>query len=361
MIVRFLEAFFRHKWLIVLPAVLMPLIVTPIALLTAPSYYESTASVWVDRATYLPGDSDGFNPYMSPSQNQINRLNDQLRTRTFLMDIAQRSPLAGVVGNPAAEERFATMFFRGFGMMSVGERVLMIRFRGSNPQLAAQMVEATVAAYKDKITTDRLNQAQLATGFYETRLQAAEAELAKANDSLRRYVAANPRLTTIDPNAGAAATGAARLGLPAGAIDPQIAELLRQVDLQTEEVTRIRTSLESARLDTSAAIQGQEVGFQVVDQAQVPSRPTRERKKALIFPAAAAVAGMGLSAALLVVLVATDRTVRSEQDLLQFGRVVGAVPRLRLKNLTRKDDHEATRRAIGFAAGALAPAPSGAK
>lgn len=360
MIVRFLEAFFRHKWLIVLPAVLIPLIVGPIAVLTAPSYYEATTSIRVDQATYLPG-TEAFNPYITPAQNQINRISDELRTRTFLMDIAQRTALAGLVGTPAGEDRFAQLFFRGFGMIGTGERVMQIRFRSSNPQLAVQMVDAVVNAFKDKATADRLNQAQVAIGFYESRLQTSETELNKANETLRRYVAANPRLTTIDPTAGAAATGAARLGLPADAIDPQMAELLRQVDVHRDEVTRLRTSLEDARLASSAGLQGQEAGFRVVDQTYVPARPTRERRKALIYPAAGAVAGIGLSVALLVLMVVTDRTVRSEADLAQFGRVVGSVPRLKLKELPRKGAPEATRRAIGFAAGALTPSPSGAK
>ena len=53
MITKFLEAFFRHKLLVLLPPFLIPLIVGPWALMTAPIYYESFAGVWVDKPTYL--------------------------------------------------------------------------------------------------------------------------------------------------------------------------------------------------------------------------------------------------------------------------------------------------------------------
>jgi uncharacterized protein involved in exopolysaccharide biosynthesis len=363
MIVRSLEAFFRYKWLILLPPILIPLIVGPIAVLRAASYYEAGASVWVDRATYLTS-TDGFNnPYASPAQQQNGRLQEYLRTRPFLMSIASRTALAPLVGNEAGERTINTVFFRGFGAAPVSDRILLIRFRASNPQLAVQMVNATIEAFKDKVTADRLGQANLATSFYEGQLKTAEGALTKANDALRRYVAANPRLTNIDPERGAAATTASRLGLPADAIDPQLADLLRQVDQQQADVNRIRTALELARMDSEAAIQGQDVGFQVVDPPQLPTRLLTERRKALIFPVAGLGVGLVLGAALLVLLVATDRAARSEADLAAFGRVVGTVPRLRLtvKGLSKASRQDVTRRAIAFAAGTALPSPSGAK
>jgi hypothetical protein len=360
MILRFLDTLFRYKWLLILPPLLIPLVVGPIAMILAPSYYETTAGIWVDRATYLKS-TDDFNIYISPVQNQINRMTDLLRTRTFVLDIASRTPYADAVKTPAGEDAFRRVFFKGFAMFPSGERVLTIRFRGSNRQLTVQMINAVIETFKDKVTADRMAQAEIATNFYQSRLDTAQGELNKANENLRRYVQNNPRLTTIDPNAGAAATGASRLGLPAEAIDPQIAELIRQVDAQQKEVDNLKSALDQARLDASASLQGQEVGFQLVDAPQTPTRLIRERRKALIYPAAGLVVGMGLSATLLVLLVAADRTVRTEADLASVARVVGSVPRLRLKDGSKKKGAlDATRRAIGFPAGALMT-PAGAK
>jgi uncharacterized protein involved in exopolysaccharide biosynthesis len=360
MILKFVETFFRYKWLILLPPILIPLIVGPIAVMNAPSYYETGAGIWVDRATYLPGTSD-FSSYISPAQNQINRISDVLRTRAFILDIASRTPYAEIAKTPAGEEAFRQTFFRGFSMFPSGERVLTIRFRSSNPQLSVQIVNSFIEAFKDKLTADRMSQSEVATTFYEGRLKTAQDTLDKANEALRRYLAANPRLTTIDPDRGAAASGAARLGLPASAIDPTMSDLLRQQELAQKDVESLKAALETARLDTAASIQGNEVGFQLVDAPQTPTRPTKERRKALVIPAAGVVVGAGLSAALLVLLVASDRTVRTESDLAQIARVAGVVPRLRLKDGAKRGGLEATRRAIGFSAGALLPSPSGAK
>jgi microcompartment protein CcmK/EutM len=75
---------------------------------------------------------------------------------------------------------------------------------------------------------------------------------------------------------------------------------------------------------------------------------------------AALVVGLGLSATLLLLLVAADRSVRAEADLPTTARVVGVIPRLRPDRVLKRAGSDATRRAIGFAAGAALPAPPGA-
>ena len=88
MITKFLEAFFRHKLLVLLPPLLIPLLVGPWALMTAPIYYESFAGVWVDKPTYL-NYNDNFSIYSSASSQQANKLSEQLRTRSFMVEVAK--------------------------------------------------------------------------------------------------------------------------------------------------------------------------------------------------------------------------------------------------------------------------------
>lgn len=364
MILKFLEAFFRYKWLLIVPPILIPLVVGPIAVMTAPSYYEASAGVWVDRAPDL-GSNDGFNIYISPAQNQIVRMNDMLRTRAFLMNIVNRTSLAPLAATESGENAVRQAFFRGFAASPSGDRVVTVRFRSSNPQVSLQMVNAVIEAFKEQLASDRINQATVAISFYEGRVKSAEEEANKAGDALRRYLAANPRLTTLDPERSATNSAAGRFNLPTSVIDPTMADLLRQQETQQGEVDRMRQALEQARLSSSAALQGQEVGFQVVDPAKAPTTAVRERRKALIYPVAGLVVGVGVSAALLVLLVASDRAVRTEQELSRIARVVGYVPQLQLPRRTgkakRSSGPDDARRAMGFSAGLVLPAPIGAR
>ena len=359
MIAKFLETFFRHKLLILLPVLLTPAIVTPAGFYVVRPYYEANSVVWVGRPTYLRSvDEDGW---LTPAQAESGRITDALRTRAFVTDVARRTDLASLIGSERGEAQLSDYFGRSVGVAPSGTNHVTIWSRGDQPQLPFQVASALVEAYREKRLSERTEQASLAISYHETRLQAAQGELAKATTDIRRYVAANPRLTTIDPSRGAASTAAARMGLPPIAIDPQLAELIRRVDAEQREVDSIRSGLDQAQMETSSAIEGQDVSFRVVDEARVPSSPISQRRRLLIFPAAGLVVGLGLGIGLLVALVVADRSVRSIHDLPNPVRVVRAVPLLQIRKLSRHTRPHTARQAIGFVAGAALQSPGGAK
>jgi hypothetical protein len=142
-----------------------------------------------------------------------------------------------------------------------------------------------------------------------------------------------------------------------------LADLMGQIQFSQKEIERIRGSLSQAQFDASAGLEGQELGFQIIDAAQIPSAPTRALKKQLIYPIGGLVGGMVLSIVLLVLLVTADRAVRMETDLPANARVLGSMPNLKLKlrRIPKSARRDAMRRAIGFAAGTALPAPGGSK
>ena len=94
MIEKVLEAFFRHKLLIIAPPILIVAIVTPIAIITTPMYYESLTGIWVERPTYLNIQVDEATRYLTPNAAQSVQLGELLRTRAFVNDVANRTALA---------------------------------------------------------------------------------------------------------------------------------------------------------------------------------------------------------------------------------------------------------------------------
>jgi hypothetical protein len=358
-IARLLDTFFRHALLLLLPPVLIPLIVGPVALYLAPVYYETWAGIWVERPTYLSYNDD-WNRYNTPAQNQTGRLTELLRTRSFVLDVAKKTPLEPLTATTKGEEKIADLFGKGLVIAPNGNQLVLVRFRAESPEISYQVVNSVIETFRDKAAADRSSQALLAISFYESRQQSAEEEFNKARDALRRYVAANPRLTSIDPNGGASATTASRLGLPAAAIDPQLAELLRQLQVAEAALDRARNALDQAQLDASASMEGQPLGFQVVDQPRMPTTATRERRKMVIYPVAALLVGVGVSSALLVLLIVSDGSARSEEELLGMARVLGSVPDIRVRDVPKHAGPNVTRRAVGFPAG-MALAPGGTK
>jgi uncharacterized protein involved in exopolysaccharide biosynthesis len=353
--VKLIETLFRHKFLLLLPPILIPTLVAPPALLSAPVTYETYAGIWVDRPTYLSY-ADDWNRYITPAQNQSGRLTELLRTRSFVDDVASRTSLAPLVGSARGEDRIQKVVGDGLGVVTSGSHLLVLRFRADTGPLAYEVLNAIVEAFKDNAANDQINQAGLATSFYQSRLDDAQKRLDDAQTALRQYVGSNPRYT--DPtrvSASSSATGGA-----SSAPDPQLAELQHEVDFTQAEFERVRKSLDQASLDASASLQGQELDFQVVDTPQLPTTAVRQVKNRVVFPIAGFLGGLVLSAVLLVLLMSSDHAVRSEADLARSVRVLGAVPRLKLKRLPRRAGPDVARRAIGFMAGTALPVPSGA-
>lgn len=327
MIDRVLETFFRHTRLILLPLILLVVAVVPLAIVTAPMSYETQAAIWVDRPAYLPV-SDDWNPYITPAQNQSGRLAELMTTRSFLADIAKRTSLAPLLGTPEGEERIRETIALQFTQWPTGSHVLMLHFQARTPQLSLAVLDAITQAFKERAVTDRVTQATLATSFFQGRLQSADEELVKANDALSQFIAANPRLAALNAGQRSEDGSPSQAALPPEAVDPQLGEFLRRVELAQADVARVHVSLDKAQQDASASLEGQDLNFQIVDPPQMPTKPTLDRRKMIALPAAALALGMILSTTLLVFLVATDRTAHSAADLAHLGRVVGIVPRL---------------------------------
>ncbi|MCC6173981.1 MAG: hypothetical protein IT305_01650 [Chloroflexi bacterium] len=355
MIARLLETFFRHKVLILLPVVITPLVVLPFAFLLVKPYYEVEAGVWVDRPAYAPT-SDDWNRYITPAQNQQGKLTELLRTRNFVEDVARRTALEPLLATTQGREDVAEYLQRTITALPTGTKLLTIRVRTENADLSMDIIKATLTAFKERMTSERIGQASAAISFYEGQLKDASDQANRSQEALRRYVAANPRLTTLDPDRGVGSSVAARLGIPTTAIDPQLGDLLNNLDRDQKEADRIKELLERAKFDASASLEGNDTSFQVVDEPLPPAGARRERKRLLIFPAAALVAGLAVSATLLIGLAAADRSARSMADLRMVGRVVGVVPRMGLRRLPRSAGPETTRRAVAFVAGTTLPA-----
>ncbi len=332
MIAKLLQALFQHKLLIVLPVVLTPLVVSAYVLATS-SRYEARAGVWVERPTYLSS-TDEFERFSTPAQSQANRLSELFRTRAFESDVARRTRLALLAESEEGVEQLQRLFTNDLEVATQGNHLVVIRFRADSAELSNSVVSAIVDAFKEKAHADRLAQADLAISFYAQRVKEVEQKLVASQGALRAFVSANPRSSGN------------------GLIDLQLSELQRTVERDRLDVDGARGSLEQARLDSAASLKGQELGFQVIDPPSLPPSPSRPPlRRLLLLPAVALLLGLGVSAGILALFIAGDRSVRSAADLPAGTRLLGTVPYLRPRNVPRGAAH-ATRRAVGFAAGA---------
>lgn len=348
MIERLLEAFFRHAVLIVLPIVVIPLDVAA-AIFSTPPQYEAQAGMWVEQATYLSYSTDDINRYLPPAMNQKNRLVELMQTRSFLSEIAKGTALAPMLLDPNGDEELRQLFARDFEVVASGDHLLTLRFRAEHRDDAVAVLSTMVGEFKERASSDRYAQAQVAITFYQGRLTEAETELIASRNSLAAFLVANP----------AVATALATPGSDPARVNPRYAEVQRRVDVAQRDDDAARASLERAELDVAAGVQGLELGFRIVDPVEASATPSRQIRKILIFPIAALLLGLLLSASLLLLFALSDRSIRSLADLGPDVVILGVLPNLRPQGVARRGGPAVTRRAVGFLAGALVPLRAG--
>jgi hypothetical protein len=270
-----LETFFRHVWQVLLPAALVPLLVIPGYLWLVPPQFESQAGIWADYPAYVKSSEDATR-VTTAAQMQGNRLAELLRTRSFRDDVAKRTALASLVDTPEGEARLERLFKRNATIAPNGDHLLIVRYRAETPQLAYEVVNALLAAFKDRVAQERAVQAKTAVTFYE----AYADQLQQAKDFL--------------------------------------------------QLDKIRNALQQARYDAAAAELGQELGFRLTDPPEVPTARTRILERGFIVAVIISlVTGTTLSGLLLLLLVRVNNLVHSPNDLGGAGGaipVVGAVP-----------------------------------
>lgn len=357
MIRKLLEAFFGHKLLLLLPPILIPGLVTPIALLSTPVTYDTSVSIWVDHPTYLTVREQGAN-WNTPALTESGRLTELLRTRAFTDYVAQRTSLAPLVGTTSGEVIIGEVMSKGvsIGAATAGsDHLLVIRVSVPTAQLSYELAKAVVEGYQEKIAADQADQAGLAVQFYQGQVKDTQLKQAKATNDLKRYVAGQQAITA-DQQADTSPNQ-----LPATMLDSKLAALQAGVQAAQAEAAAAQSALRQAQQDSMAWTEGQQLGFQVLDPPTMPTQATRQTKKVIIYPIAAAVAALGLSGLLLVLLVAGDRSTRDSADLAPGLRLLGTVPMLKVKRVPKQLRGVATRRAIGAVAGTALPAPGGAR
>jgi capsular polysaccharide biosynthesis protein len=324
--------------------------------------YESAVGIWIDRPSYL-NYKDSNVSWVSPVQSQSGLLAELLRTRAFLADVANRTSLGPLMATPAGEARVSDIIARSVSIAGGGgpastfgaDHLLTIRVQYSNPQLAFELCKAIVEAYQEKTDADMSDQTDLAIQFYTGRVQESQQQLNKVTQDLRRYAASRQ----IDPNTQTNPNSPD--ALPAAMLDPRLASLQSAVQQAQADFSNAQAALTNAQRDAMAAQQGQELGFQVLDEPRLATAPISQLKKIMMYPIAGLVVGLGLSGMLLVLFLASDRTVRVEADVTPIPglRMLGTVPNLKLKRRRRKQQPVLARRAIGAMAGTALPAPGG--
>ncbi|MEZ4727781.1 MAG: hypothetical protein R3E79_11690 [Caldilineaceae bacterium] len=278
-LLRLLESYFRHRWLYLLPTILMTAASFAYVSSLPPTYVVS-GTLYVQNGTLLSSltaiRSDGFS-YITPAQATIGELYQLLNSKAFLRAIIQQTDMEVKMSEGAEmaaetiDEARAAIWFQ-----ELGNNLVMIAAQHEMPRIAHQLATATIESYIQwKINLNR-EESVTAQTFFADLIKTYRTEVEPARQALDNYLKTRPRpIQGERPEAEIA----------------EIARLQAAINTAEERLQRAENQEESARLALTQTESTVRQTYFVVDAPTRPLAPQQPLKEMLLTVALFVFAG----------------------------------------------------------------------
>ena len=293
----------RHKYLLLVPfLVILPLAIV-FSVATRKTTYSSSSIVWVEPPVFLQAaQQSGYNGYLSPAQNEAIIANELLATDSF------NEAVAKAITKPELPIT-AAMVHNGTSISANGVYSLTVTHNARDGRAPDVIVKGVVAELQSEYVAKSKQDAELAKNFYSAQLPTDKSAADSANQAFAQYLSNHP---------GAATTGTdpTYVSLQTAAQQAQSAYAATQNNL-----TQV-TDLSGATL---AAIQNT---MTVRDTAGPAAIVPASKRTLFAAPAGGLLLAISLAAAMYTFLLRTDNSIRVAEDLqvLPGLALLGSVP-----------------------------------
>src|SRR5579859_3212759 len=283
-VIRLLESFFRHRWLNLLPTIL--LVGAGIGyVFLKPREYTTQGLIYVPGTTYLATltnlTTDPGSPWVTPAVGTTNEIKELLQTDTFIRSVVQKTDLAPrLTGAPVAVRQLIIDVRSAVWATAQGDNQVLVGSLYKNPVVAYQIASATIENYTQWRIDANLAQSASAQTFFTDLVQQYAAEVDTARQALNQYVLEHPApLTGNRP-------------------DIEQIEIDRlKADLDQAQ-TRYTTALgkeEDARLAAAQTTVNTRQSLYVVDAPTIPDQPATSLKQTALQSSLFVVVGLLLT------------------------------------------------------------------
>lgn len=273
-----------------LPWVVVALIVVPAVIgILAPRLlgtYQATASIWVEPSpsTAPPANVAG------PAGQYADRLRQFLTTRSFREDILARiHARQGSSNQPPSESDALLSQIAAVEVVTRGNNLIEVEFRGKDPNTALAVVSATIDTFQGQAADASKTAVEQSFALYEQQVQQAESDVASAQS----------RMSSLPPTASAAERTQLTMDLAARA------DLLKA--LEERRTTALTDSME--RSVTLPAV------IRIVDEPRVDTQRMLSGAERTVVVVAAFVLTLAISLVAMAILTRRDQSVRTPADI----------------------------------------------
>ncbi|MBX3013804.1 MAG: hypothetical protein KF832_19940 [Caldilineaceae bacterium] len=270
LILRLLESYFRHRWLYLLPCLLMAGAAYGYLTLQ-PANYIARGTIYVQDKTLLAAltasGNEGFT-WVTPAQITVGELTELLNTQAFLRAIIKESDLeVRVTNNPETLEDTIKEVRKALWTQTLGDNLVSISAAHEMPRVAHQIVAAAIETYISWKTNLSRSDSVAAQTFFADLIKTYEADVEPARAELNTYLQAHPRPVR---------------GERTEQEEAEIARLQGAVNRAEERLQRAQNQEESARLARVQAESDVRQSYSMVDAPMRPLLPERALKTLLL-------------------------------------------------------------------------------
>src|SRR5262249_37572370 len=156
---RYLGTFFRGRRLYI-PVLLLLLAATALGTYyLASTQYEATARVWVDKpALDNVLDPNAPSGFVSPGQQQADKLTQLLQTDAFVASIISNTNASGRLASDSDRDRVIKEVRGKLAVTPLGSNTVKIAYSGNDPLLSQQVVQSTIDRFRSWDLTARVEQ-----------------------------------------------------------------------------------------------------------------------------------------------------------------------------------------------------------
>jgi capsular polysaccharide biosynthesis protein len=299
---RLLENYFRHRWLYLLPIVLMTAAAGAYLALSKPLYL-SEGTIYVRKESLLAAltqvRDDGY-VWNTAANVAVTDLQELVRTEAFVRAVFDETDMKAAMADPVQAGALIEWYRQQLTVAAMGENLIRLGITDESPATAHQLADATIRVYKAwKLNVDQQESA-VAQAFFTDLISPLQKELDDARAKLDAFLEANP-----DPVRG----------------ERPLAEQLqiqRYQDVITSIDTRLQDAItkeESARLAMSQAESDVDQTYLLIDAPKQPTEPETSLKQMAITAAIFVAVGVILSTVAIIGGVVLDRSLRLGVDV----------------------------------------------
>ncbi|MEP7187977.1 MAG: lipopolysaccharide biosynthesis protein [Roseiflexaceae bacterium] len=302
-ILRLFDSYFRHRWLNLLPLVLMLAMAGAYFQLAEPQYV-SRGRLYVQKSSLLPSLTqirvDGIS-YQSPTQIAVSEVNELVLTEAFIRSVIQKTDLeASMADGPDAVQKIIDRLRTELSVTAVGDSIIEITVKNNDPKLAQQLAAAVIESYSLwKLNGDRQESA-VAQAFFAGVIPGYQEDLQKVRDQLETFLKQHPVQLR---------------GERPAEEQVEIDRLQSAVASSAKRVENALEKEESARLSQTQAESSVRQDYLLIDAPTVPTKPETSLKERVTGPAIFAIIGLLLTLGGIIGGALLDRSFRFPLDV----------------------------------------------